>query len=156
MDICFDFFVCVDYLGCYWHLVTMSIAPSEIYLLRKMLTCSILIFPAVYILYIVVLQIGMQYGGAPLEGAGWLWEGRSNLGWGGMPGRSRHQRWCGALQGHGNREVNWQGIPVLHSWVASPINPSRRGLPIKAGWNLRRGQAAEREKRAVRKCWWAA
>ena len=45
--ICFDFFVYVDYFGL---LPTsgdnfMSLAPSEIYLLRKMLTCSKYYFP---------------------------------------------------------------------------------------------------------------
>ncbi len=35
--ICFVFFVCMDYLGCYQHLVKIkSTAPLEIYLLGKM------------------------------------------------------------------------------------------------------------------------
>ncbi len=41
------FFVCMDYLGCYRYLKTISTAPLEIYLLRKMVVCSILILPAV-------------------------------------------------------------------------------------------------------------
>ncbi len=41
--------VCMDYLGCYRHLVKMFMltAPLEIYLLGEMVTCSILILPAV-------------------------------------------------------------------------------------------------------------
>ncbi len=49
--ICFVFFVCMDYLGYYQHLVKMSLSTAslEIYFLRKMVTCSIIILPAVYI-----------------------------------------------------------------------------------------------------------
>src|SRR4029434_1438084 len=51
--ICVGFCVCMDYLGCYQHLVKISCqCPSEIYLLRKMVTCSILILPAVDLIQI--------------------------------------------------------------------------------------------------------
>ncbi len=64
--ICFVFFICMDVLGCYWHLVKnfMSTTPLEIYLLRKMVTGSILILPAVFMQYHIkkacVLTIGMH------------------------------------------------------------------------------------------------
>ncbi len=51
--ICFVFFICMVYLGCYRHGENFkSTAPLEIYLLGKMVMCSILILPAVYILCI--------------------------------------------------------------------------------------------------------
>ena len=61
------------------------------------------------------------------------------------------------MLGHGiGRELNWQTIPGLQSWYASPISPSGQGLPIKPGWHLRHGQTAGKEERAQRKSGWAA
>ena len=86
--ICFDLFVCVDYLGCCRHLVNfMSIAPSEIYLLRKMLTCSILGYNT---FFIPVWRVGVYLTGDYAVGAAMLLRGSGNI----NPQNPGYQHFC--------------------------------------------------------------